>query len=96
MLHDSQKWIDSALDDVREGYCLVVVPRGDGVSSQDLLGHAACLSARERGDAVRAIFELHADSCERVLARDLGLDDVRCAPLPLEEMFIELVGGSRS
>ena len=96
MLHDGQKWIDSALDDVREGYCLVLVSSGDGVSSGDLLGHAACLSAREREGTVRAIFEVHADSCEQVLARDLGLNEVRCLPLPLEEMFIELVGGGRS
>ncbi len=96
MLHDGQKWIDSALDDVREGYCLVLVPRDGKVSSQDLLRHAACLSAHERDDSVRAIFEIHAESCEQVLVRELGLDDVRCQALPLEEMFIELVGGGRS
>lgn len=96
MLHEGQKWIDSALDDVREGYCLVLTPAGDGVDPAHLLGHPRCLSARQREGTVRAIFELRAESCERALARDLQLDDVRCHALPLEEMFIELVGGGRS
>ncbi len=93
MLHDGQKWIDSALDDVREGYCLALVPRTAGISSQRLLGVPACLSARERDDAVRAVFALTPDICERTLAHELGTGDVRCVALPLEEMFIELVGG---
>ncbi len=96
MLHEGQKWIDSSLDDVREGYCLVLTPATSNVTSQRLLAHGKCLSAREREGTVRAVFELHADSCEHTLARDLGLGDVRCHSLPLEEMFIELVGGGRS
>ncbi len=94
MLHDGQKWIDSSLDDVREGYCLAMVPTG-GIDPERLLALGACLSVRERDDAVRAVFELTPDRCRQTLMRDLGLDDVRCVPLPLEEMFIELVGGGR-
>ena len=93
MLHEGQKWIDSALDDVREGYCLALVPRSAGKTARDLLAQPACLSAREREDAVRAVFELDAETCRARLERDLGVDGIRCVPLPLEEMFIELVGG---
>ncbi len=93
MLHEGQKWIDSALDDVREGYCLALVPRNAGRSVRDLLAQPACLSAREREDAVRAVFELDAETCRARLEHDLGVDGIRCVPLPLEEMFIELVGG---
>jgi len=96
MLHDSQKWIDSALDDVREGYCLAVVAAAPGLDASRLLGLPGCLSARERDGAVRAIFELQPDQCQRHLTDHLDVDEVRCLPLPLEEMFIELVGGSRS
>jgi ABC-2 type transport system ATP-binding protein len=94
MLHDGQKWIDSALDDVREGYCLALAP-SDQVAAADLLARPNCLSARERDGTVRAIFELEPERCHRTLSRDLGLADLRCLPLPLEEMFIELVGGGR-
>jgi ABC-2 type transport system ATP-binding protein len=93
MLHEGQKWIDSALDDVREGYCLALVPRTAGKTVQDLLAQTACLSAREREDAVRAVFELDPETCRARLEHDLGVDGIRCVPLPLEEMFIELVGG---
>jgi ABC-2 type transport system ATP-binding protein len=92
MLHDSQKWIDSALDDVREGYCLALADRRDGASAEAMLAHASCLSARERDGTVRAIFELEPATCRRLLDREFQLTEARCLPLPLEEMFIELVG----
>jgi ABC-2 type transport system ATP-binding protein len=93
MLHEGQKWIDSALDDVREGYCLALVPRNAGKTTQDLLAQSSCLSAREREDAVRAVFELDPEACRTQLERAFGVDGIRCVSLPLEEMFIELVGG---
>jgi ABC-2 type transport system ATP-binding protein len=96
MLHESQKWIDSALDDVREGYSLAVLPAGNGLGPADLLQIAHCLSARERGGMLRAIFELQPDACRAALTDVAAGADLHCAPLPLEEMFIELVGGGRS
>jgi ABC-2 type transport system ATP-binding protein len=93
MLHDSQKWIDSALDDVREGYCLAIAPVSDGVNALALLEQPSCLSARERDGNVRAIFELEPTACRRLMAQDYQVADPHCSPLPLEEMFIELVGG---
>jgi ABC-2 type transport system ATP-binding protein len=93
MLHEGQKWIDSALDDVREGYCLALVPRSAGRTVRDLLAQPACLSAREREDAVRAVFASEPETCRAHLERAFGIDGIRCVPLPLEEMFIELVGG---
>jgi len=95
MLHEGQKWIDSALDDVREGYSLALVPRDAVRDESDLLRLPHCLSVRVRDDAVRAVFELEPETCSCRVARELGLAEVRCLPLPLEEMFIELVGGGR-
>jgi ABC-2 type transport system ATP-binding protein len=93
MLHEGQKWIDSALDDVREGYCLALVPRSAGKTTRDLLAQPACLSAREREDSVRAVFEMEPETCRAHLERALAVAGIRCVPLPLDEMFIELVGG---
>ena len=93
MLHEGQKWIDSSLDDMREGYCLALVPRGAGKTPRDLLAQPGCLSAREREDAVRAVFELDPDACRAQLERAFAVEGIHCAHLPLEEMFIELVGG---
>jgi len=96
MIHDGQKWIDSDLDDVREGYCLVMAPAASVANTSEILRHPRCLTVRTRGDAVHAVFELEPDEALRVATSDLGLVDARSMPLNLEDMFIELVGGGRS
>jgi len=96
MIHDGQKWIDSDLDDVREGYCLVMIPADSAPDSAAILSHPRCLTVRRRDDAVRAVFELEPDEALRVATGELGLTDARSMPLNLEDMFIELVGGGRS
>jgi len=96
MIHDGQKWIDSALDDVREGYCLVMAPAAQVADPSVFLKHPRCLTARRRDDAVRAVFEMEPGEARRAATVDLGLKDVRSLPLNLEDMFIELVGGGRS
>jgi len=93
MIHEGQKWIDSAVDDVREGYCLVLVPHDAGLGATQLLQIDGCLCVRERSDALHAVFEMEPAGCEKVLRRQLDLRDLRCTSLALEEMFIELVGG---
>jgi ABC-2 type transport system ATP-binding protein len=93
MIHEGQLWIDSAVDDVREGYCLALVPGGDADMRRRILALPGCLSVREREGAYRAVFESDADACAALLARDLGEPDARCMRVGLEEMFIELVGG---
>ncbi|MEZ4386799.1 MAG: ABC transporter ATP-binding protein [Candidatus Krumholzibacteriia bacterium] len=96
MIHDGQKWIDSALDDVREGYCLVLAPASATVDTAAILRHPRCLTVRRRDDAVRAVFELDCAEADRVARGELGLAGARSLPLNLEDMFIELVGGGRS
>ncbi|MBC8423587.1 ABC transporter ATP-binding protein [bacterium] len=94
MLHEGQIWIDSELDDIREGYCLALLPVDTPRAADRLLAQPRCICVRERPDAVRAVFEMGADACRTHLSRELDLPDATCRPLPLEEMFIELVGGT--
>jgi len=99
MIHDRQKWIDSSLDDLHEGYCLALVPHGSDrtgseVSSERLLSVDGCLCARTRDDAIHAIFEHDAEACTELLQRELGIAGANCRPIELEAMFIELVGGN--
>jgi ABC-2 type transport system ATP-binding protein len=91
MIHEHEKWIDSDLDDIRDGYCLALVP-ADAASTEVLLGMSDCLCARERGTALHAVFASAPETCRAAVARHIGRDDVQCRPLPLEDMFIELVG----
>lgn len=92
MIHDRQKWIDSDLDDIREGYSLALVPVAAGVGAEGLLGLPNCLCARTHGDNLHAVFEHDPDSCQHDLQRELGLPALQCRRLGLEEMFIELAG----
>ena len=96
MIHDGQKWIDSDLEDVRAGYCLVMAPVDDLPDPQALLRHPRCLSTRRRGDAVRAVFELAPEAAAATLRDEFALPSARALPLNLEDMFIELVGGGRA
>jgi ABC-2 type transport system ATP-binding protein len=96
MIHDSQKWIDSALDDVREGYCLVMMPADEITSPESVLRHPHCLSVRLRDGVVRGVFEMEPDVAQRSVETQLNVTGARAVPLNLEDMFIELVGGGRS
>jgi len=94
MLHEGQIWIDSELEAIREGYCLALLPADLSRARERLLALPRCLCVRERPDAVRAVFELGPEECRAHLARELDLAEPACRPLPLEEMFVELVGGT--
>nr|MEE4266725.1 ABC transporter ATP-binding protein [Candidatus Krumholzibacteria bacterium] len=94
MIHDHQKWIDSEVDAIREGYCLAQVPREQLESGERLLEVEGCLCSRSHGAAWHAVFEREPDSCARELKNTLGLGQVMCRTIDLEEMFIELAGRS--
>jgi ABC-2 type transport system ATP-binding protein len=93
MIHEGSLLIDSPLDDLREGYCLALVPSGSGVSLDRLLDIEGCVGGRVRSEAVRAVFRLDSASCEALLSRELGATGARCSTVGLEEIFIELAGG---
>lgn len=93
MLHEGRVLLDHELDELREAFCLALVPRGDRVDGARVRGLSGCLNVRERADGLHAVFRLHPEQCRSVLAQQLGLDNVRCTPVALEEMFVELVGG---
>jgi ABC-2 type transport system ATP-binding protein len=95
MIHENEKWIDSSLDDIRDGYCLAQVSAGS-VSPDDLLGLGSCLCVRQRGPALHAVFAAELEACRLEVGRMVGAGEVQCRPLPLEDMFIELVGRDAS
>jgi ABC-2 type transport system ATP-binding protein len=92
MIHEHQKWIDSQLDDIREGYSLALVPVEAGIDGEGLLSLPSCLCARRHGDLFHAVYELDPDSCCQSLKDKLSVETIQCRKLGLEEMFIELAG----
>jgi ABC-2 type transport system ATP-binding protein len=85
--------VDSSLDDLRERHSLVLVPLDAGVPIGEIRGLEDCLAARERSDAVHAVFHRPSMEVRTLIEKRLGVMDARYESVPLEEMFIELVGG---
>ncbi len=93
MIHDGKVLIDNELDDLREDFSLALVPRDSGAGREKLLALEGCLSVRERNDVLHAILRYEPKTSLVLLERELGITGARCEAIPLEEMFIELVGG---
>ena len=93
MIHDGKVLIDNGLDELREGFALAMVPRDAVTDRGRLLALDGCLGVRERLDAWHAILRLSPAEARVVLREKLGLGDVPCRAIPLEDMFVELAGG---
>ncbi len=91
MIHENEKWIDSDLDDIREGYCLAQIPDSQNFDAEKLLTNPHCLCVHHRGQAVHAVFELDPESCQSTLSQHFQIENSHCRTINLEEMFIELV-----
>jgi len=94
MLHEGKVLLDSSLDELREAYCLALLPHGAGATREELLGSEGCLGVRERADGLHAIFRLDTERCQARLDDELGIRGGRCTSVALEDMFVELVGGN--
>lgn len=86
--------IDSVLDDLRENACLAVVPQYAVTALQDLRNLPGCIGARATTNDWHAVFRGNPDEVRSRIADALRAD-AQCVRIPLEEMFIELVGGDR-
>jgi ABC-2 type transport system ATP-binding protein len=93
MIEEGSLLIDTALDDIREKFTLVLVPRGDGSRQASLSALPSTLSVRERGDVLRVVCRLDPDECRVLLERQCGINEAVCTAIGLEDMFVELVGG---
>ncbi len=58
MLHDGGVLLDNGLDQLREEFSLVLVPRSPGLTRDKILGLDGCLGVREGSVAMHAVFRL--------------------------------------
>jgi ABC-2 type transport system ATP-binding protein len=93
MIHGGRVLIDDPLDELREGFSLAMVPRAAFADRERLAALEGCLGIRERADAWHAILRLSPAEARSALREKLGLEDVTCRSIPLEDMFVELAGG---
>lgn len=93
MIHDGGVLIDRELDSLREDYALVLVPHGPEITRERLLALKGCLGVRCRREAMHAVFESDTEASLALVTRELG-SGATSRSIPLEEMFIELMGGT--
>ncbi len=95
LLDEGKVRMDSELDRLREDYCLALVARTSAADARDLQQVPGCLRARLVLDDWHAIFRGAPEAVEEQLKKSLGSNGVRCVRVPLEELFVELLGGKR-
>jgi ABC-2 type transport system ATP-binding protein len=91
LLHEGRILVDNGLDELREGFSLALLPRSLGLSRERLLGVETCIAVRERPEALHAILRREPAAARGTLMQALGVDDVHCQAIALEDMFVELV-----
>jgi len=95
LLDDGKVRLDRQLDQIHEDHCVAMIPRSavpDAAAIESLPG---CLRARPVFEDWHAVFQGTPESIRRQLKESLGLDGIRCVSVPLEELFVELVGSNR-
>jgi ABC-2 type transport system ATP-binding protein len=87
--------LDHELDRLHEDFCVAMVPRSAAPNAAVLERVPGCLRARAAHDDWHAVFQKPPEEAEAALHEALGIDGVRCVRMPLEDLFIEMVGASR-
>ena len=95
LLDEGKVRLDEDLDRLREGVCVAMVPRASAPDAAALERVAGCLRVRPVFDDWHAVFRGDPDAVQQSLVAALGVNGIRCARVPLEELFIEMVGGNR-
>jgi ABC-2 type transport system ATP-binding protein len=94
MIHEGTRLLDEDVDSLRESTCVAFIP-GDRLRADDLTAMEECLAARSRPESVHGVFRGEPRRIATTISERFGANGVRCERMPLEELFIELVGESR-
>jgi len=87
--------LDAELDGLREHVCVAMVPRARAADAAALERAPGCLRVRPVFDDWHAVFQGDPELVESRLRALPGAGNIRCTRVPLEELFIEMVGGGR-
>jgi len=95
LLSDGRVRLDEDLDVLREGICVALVPKASASDPAQLERVPGCLRVRPVHDQWHAVYRGQPAATQASLVSTLGANGIRCENVPLEELFIELVGGER-
>lgn len=95
LLDEGRVLLDRDLDSLRESHCLAIIPRRAAPDIAEIERIPGCLRVHGDVGEWRAIFQGAPYEVQALLHGALGVTDVRCATIPLEELFVEMVSGPR-
>ena len=96
LLDEGKVRLDRQLDQIREELLRRHDSPQRGRRRAAIESLPGCLRARPVFDDWHAVFRGHARrGPPPIAAKPLGLDGIHCVSVPLEELFVELVGGNR-
>jgi ABC-2 type transport system ATP-binding protein len=91
LLSKGKVLLNEDLDRLREETCIALTP--EAASENALSGVPGFLRARHADDGWHAVFRGDPDDVAQRLRSITGANQIRCARAPLEELFVEMVGG---
>ncbi|MES2523173.1 MAG: ABC transporter ATP-binding protein [Gemmatimonadota bacterium] len=96
LLHEGKVRLDRPLDALREEFSVAVVSKSVVADSARILAVPGCVRVRAALNEWHAVFERRPAEARAALVAALGTDDVVCTTVPLEELFVDLVGGEHT
>jgi ABC-2 type transport system ATP-binding protein len=96
LLDQGKVCLDRNLDEIREDLCVAVIPQARAREAGVLEKVAGCLRVHAIGDDWHAVFHGSPEEVGARLEASLGTSRIQCVRVPLEDLFIELVGGKRT
>ena len=95
LLDEGKVRLDRELDTLHEDHCVALIPRAAVPDAAALEHLPGCLRARPVFDDWHAVFEGTPDTVRCQLEEAFSLNGICCVRVPLEELFVELVGSNR-
>jgi ABC-2 type transport system ATP-binding protein len=92
LLDQAQILLDRNLDSLRENTSIALIPKATALDASAIEQLPGCLHVRQSADEWHALIEGTPEDAQLRLETLLKLDGIRCARIPLEELFIEMVG----
>ncbi len=97
LLDQGKVRLDCDLDEIREDLCVAIIPQAWVADASAVERVSGCLRVRlMAGDEWHAVFHGSPEEVVRRLEPLLGSRRIQCVRVPLEELFIELVGGKQA
>ncbi len=95
VLDDGRVTVDETLDELREQHCVAIISRDAIAGAAGIRQMPGCLHVRRVQNKWHAVFRGAPLVVQMRLQQELGIANATCANVPLEELFVDLLGGER-